>query len=78
MRPIVGRDFWNEDVGWVGREKVTRAFRERCAFVGAEGEVGMGVRRVDYLRGRVVFLGLVRGRNGMWEIKTEKVGAGLY
>jgi hypothetical protein len=36
-------------------------------------EHGRGVRRVDFLRRHVTFEGLVKGRNGMWEIKTSKV-----
>jgi hypothetical protein len=29
------------------------------------------VKRVDFLRGRCIFEGLVKGRNGVWEMKTR-------
>ncbi|KAJ7127486.1 hypothetical protein C8R46DRAFT_1145608 [Mycena filopes] len=73
QRPIGARDFWNEVLGRREREGVTRAFKARCALWGEEArrEMGAGVRRVDFLGEGVVFVGLVRGRGGVWEVRTE-------
>ncbi|KZP14163.1 hypothetical protein FIBSPDRAFT_868539 [Athelia psychrophila] len=72
--PITQRDFWNEEMGGKEREKIASAWRERCGI--DAGERASGVRRVDYLRRDVIFEGLVKGRNGTWEMKTRKLVMG--
>lgn len=69
--PIAGKHWWNEEIDDVLRTKMTLEFNERTA--GNKEEVGRGVKRVDFLRGRFIFEGLVKGRNGMWEMKTRKM-----
>jgi len=69
--PIQKSDFWNDELSESDRDKVSHAWRVRCN--GDRMEHGRGVRRVDFLRRHVTFEGLVKGRNGMWEIKTSKV-----
>jgi hypothetical protein len=39
---------------------------------GDRSERGRGVVWLDWLGDRVVFEGLVRGRNGMWEVRTGR------
>jgi hypothetical protein len=68
--PIGKADFWNDELGDGDRDKISHAWRVRCA--GDSFERGCGVRRVDYLRRHVVFEGLAKGRNGTWEMKTKK------
>ncbi|KAF7978238.1 hypothetical protein HWV62_1250 [Athelia sp. TMB] len=68
--PIAQKDFWNEEMGQKERAKIGDAWRIRCGS--DEGERAAGVRRVDYLRKEVMFEGLVKGRNGMWEMRTRK------
>ena len=70
MVPITNKHYYNEELDDDDREKVNEAFKERCA--GREIEIVQGVRRVDFLRGRVFFEGLSRGRHGMWELKSRK------
>ncbi|KAF5313730.1 hypothetical protein D9611_010096 [Ephemerocybe angulata] len=70
MMPITGRHFYNEDFGEEERAAVTRAFAVRVGR--DEGETGRGVVQVDWLGDRVVFEGLVRGKGGMWEVKTAR------
>ena len=64
-------DFWNDELSESDRNKISYAWKVRCNGDGTEQR--SGVRRVDFLRRHVVFEGLVKGRNGMWEIKTRKV-----
>jgi hypothetical protein len=64
-------DFWNDELSDADRDKVTRAWSTRCH--GDIMEQRAGLRRVDFLRRHVLFEGLVKGRNGMWEMKTKKV-----
>ena len=49
---------------------MAECFQERVE--GREDEVRRGIKRVDFLRGKVIFEGLVRTRSGMWEIKTRE------
>jgi hypothetical protein len=70
MIQIHNKHYYNEDMDDEDRGKIARAFEGRCA--GDPSEIASGVRRVDFLRGRVIFEGLARGKNGMWEMKTRK------
>jgi hypothetical protein len=68
--PIQKADFWNDELTDLDRDKISRAWKVRCN--GDAFERSNGVRRVDFLRRHVVFEGLVKGRNGTWEMKTRK------
>lgn len=70
--PIQKSDYWNDELNDADRDKVRHAWSTRCN--GNAAEQMAGVRRVDFLRRHVMFEGLVKGRNGMWEMKTKKVG----
>jgi hypothetical protein len=69
--PITGKHWWNEEIDDVLRGKMTAEFHDRTRY--NQDEIGRGVKRVDFLRGRCIFEGLVKGRNGMWEMKTRRV-----
>jgi hypothetical protein len=69
--PITGKHWWNEEIDDVMRGKMTGAYYERTS--GSKEETMRGVKRVDFLRGKWVFEGLVKGRNGMWEMKTRRM-----
>jgi uncharacterized protein DUF6699 len=64
-------DFYNNYITQEERDKISRACKERCQY--NQGEMGQGVKKVDYLMRDCVFIGLVRCREGRWEIKTKKV-----
>jgi hypothetical protein len=68
---IKNSDFYNNEITQEEREKIARAWKERCQY--NQGEMSQGVKKVDYLMRDCIFIGLVRGREGMWEIKTRKV-----
>ncbi|KAI0290159.1 hypothetical protein BC826DRAFT_913641 [Russula brevipes] len=68
---IKNSDFYNSELTQDQREKISRAWKERCQY--NQGEMNQGVKKVDYLMRDCIFVGLVRGRDGMWEIKTKKV-----
>lgn len=68
---IKNSDFYNNELTQDEREKISRAWKERCQY--NLGEKGQGVKKVDYLMRECVFVGLVRSREGTWEIKTRKV-----
>jgi len=50
---------------------MSMVFQDRVK--GEPEEMMKGVKRVEFLRGKVIFEGLVRTRNGLWEIKTRDV-----
>lgn len=68
---IKNSDFYNNEITQEEREKIARAWKERCQY--NQGEMGQGVKKVDYLMRDCIFIGLVRSREGMWEVKTRKV-----
>jgi len=65
--PIVQSDFYNDELDDADRDLLTQAWDERCE---TDEERNAGVLRVDFLRGKYMFAGLVKGRNGMWQLKT--------
>lgn len=68
---IKNSDFYNNEITQEEREKIARAWKERCQY--NQGGMGQGVKKVDYLMRDCTLVGLVRSRDGMWEIKTRKV-----
>lgn len=67
---IIDADFNNDEVDEEERRRITAAYRSR---IGSDQPEAMkGIRRVDYLMGKVVFEGLVKGKEGLWEMKTTK------
>lgn len=68
---ILGRHWFNDCLTDSDRARMAECFQERVDGREPE-EVARGVKRVDFLRGKVVFEGLVRTRSGMWEIKTRR------
>lgn len=73
MMPINARHFWNEDVGEGERAAVGAAYAVRVRGREGEAEAMRGVVQVDWLGEKIVLEGLVRGKGGMWEIKTRRV-----
>ncbi|EGO30054.1 hypothetical protein SERLADRAFT_379756 [Serpula lacrymans var. lacrymans S7.9] len=67
--PIQKDDYYNEELDDADRYKLREAWEERCHDA---SERSCGVRRVDFLRGKIGFEGLVRGKDGMWEVKTRR------
>ncbi|CCM02164.1 uncharacterized protein FIBRA_04242 [Fibroporia radiculosa] len=70
MTPISQADYWNNEMDESVRERIARAWSERCDN---QEERNKGVRRVDFLMERFVFEGLFRGKDGMWEMKVKKL-----
>ena len=68
IRPV---NFYNDELWGPGPAEDHAAWGVRCG--GDRFECGCGVQRVDFLR-RHVFEGLVKGRNGTWEMKKSKKG----
>ena len=67
---IVDADFNNDEVDEEERKRIIAAYRNR---VGSDRTEAMkGIRRVDFLMGRFIFEGLVKGKEGLWEMKTTK------
>ena len=67
---IVDADFHNDELDEEEQKRITTAYRKR---VGSDqAEALKGIRRVDFLMGRVIFEGLVKGKEGLWEMKTTK------
>ena len=67
---IVDADFNNDELDEEEQKRITHAYRKR---VGSDhAEALKGIRRVDFLMGRAIFEGLVKGKEGLWEMKTTK------
>ncbi|KAI6130656.1 hypothetical protein EDD16DRAFT_1540008 [Pisolithus croceorrhizus] len=67
QKPIQQSDYYNDDLDDHDRQALNQAYVGRCRD---EVERLGGVRRVDFLRGKVFFEGLSRGKNGMWRLRT--------
>jgi len=67
-RPISHAEYYTEELTSRDRELLSLAFAERCC--GHLEEVVGGIRRVDFLAPEFGFIGLIRSRNGAWEMKT--------
>ena len=72
MTQIQSADYWNVEMNADTRAQVAEAWAERCR---TEEERSQGIRRVDYLMGRVIMEGIQKGKDGLWEIKTRKPNA---
>ncbi|KAI0054369.1 hypothetical protein BV25DRAFT_810434 [Artomyces pyxidatus] len=68
---VKDHDLYNFEVLNEDRQKITTAWRERCQY--DSEAMSQGVKKVDFMRGDCVFIGLAKGRDGMFEIKTKKV-----
>ena len=63
--------YWTEELTDVDREKLSQVFYERV-----KDNVTLraqGIKRVDFLRRYVIFEGLTRRGDGMWELRVRKV-----
>lgn len=69
LTQIGNADYYNVEMDAEARARVADAWAARCHN---EEERAMGIRRVDYLNGRVIMEGIQKGRDGLWEIKTRK------
>jgi len=62
-------EYYNDELDHDDRGALKQAWEERCRD---EAERMDGVKRVDYLRGKYMFQGLTRGKNGMWQLRTGR------
>ncbi|RPD60238.1 hypothetical protein L226DRAFT_471616 [Lentinus tigrinus ALCF2SS1-7] len=69
---IQNADYYNVEMTTEARAHVAEAWAERCR---TDEERAQGIRRVDYLMGRVVMEGIQKGKDGMFEIKTRRHGS---
>jgi len=69
-QPISRRHYYNEELSEDDRRKLDLAYKERCEV--DQGLLSQGIKRLDFLKGKVYFEGLVRGRNGTWEMKLKR------
>ena len=65
-------DYYNVEMDAEARARVAEGWSARCHN---EEERAQGIRRVDYLMGRVLMEGIQKGKDGLWEIRTRKPGA---
>jgi len=70
MAQISHADLYNKEVDERTRDRITRAYFRRCQ---SEEERLRGILRVDFLQDRVIWEGLAKGRDGMWEMKLRKL-----
>ncbi|KAM6494721.1 hypothetical protein JOM56_009344 [Amanita muscaria] len=62
------RHYYNEELDDVHRGVLYAAYSHRCE--GRRELAERGILQVDFLADKYVLLGLVKGKNGMWEMKT--------
>ncbi|VDB85504.1 unnamed protein product [Peniophora sp. CBMAI 1063] len=70
-RQVRESDYWNSEVEDEERAKIDRAYAIRCT-IDPTARQG-GVRKVDFLMRECIFLGLSKGREGMYEMRTRKI-----
>ncbi|RDB16432.1 hypothetical protein Hypma_002755 [Hypsizygus marmoreus] len=68
--PIEYVHWFNIDMDDSVRESIKKEYLDRVKGNWNMEDIVKGVKRVDFLRGCVEFEGLVKGSNGLWEIKT--------
>jgi len=66
-KPISKYDYYNNELDDEDRNVLTHIYLDRCR---SQEEKKEGVKRVDFLRGKIEWMGLVAGKNGMWRLKT--------
>ena len=63
-------------LGPAQRDRVHDAYvrrYRRAPGAARDMEKAKGIKRVDYLMGRVIMEGIQKGKDGLWEIKTRKL-----
>lgn len=70
LAPIHNRHYYNDFLDSTDRVAMGTAYKERIK--GRAGEGRKGILQVDFLGDKYVFEGLMRGKQGMWEIKTRR------
>ncbi|GBE83896.1 hypothetical protein SCP_0509530 [Sparassis crispa] len=70
MTPITTMDWFNCEMDDGARGRIADAWASRCT---SQEDRKMGVRRVDFLLDRVVLEGFAKGREGMWEMKLNRL-----
>ncbi|KAA1475025.1 hypothetical protein DENSPDRAFT_841724 [Dentipellis sp. KUC8613] len=68
---ITSSDFYNNDVTEDERTRVTEAWKYRCR--NRASALNKGVLRVDFLLRECIFVGLAKGKDGMWEMRTRSL-----
>ena len=68
--PIRHEDFWNSEMDDGVRARISNAYHLRCGD--NQEALNSGVRRVDFFMDRVLFEGLVRTKDGSFEMKIKK------
>lgn len=70
---VSNRHFYNEDLDDSDRTALSKAFAARTR--GEPELINRGIMRIDFLGidKKFIWLGLLRGRNGLWEMKTKRV-----
>ncbi|KAH9916945.1 uncharacterized protein BXZ73DRAFT_92408 [Epithele typhae] len=69
-RQIENADYYNVEMNTESRGRVSESWGARCR---TEEERQQGIRRVDFLMGRVIMEGIQKAKDGLWEIKTKKL-----
>ncbi|KAF8625528.1 hypothetical protein AX15_005332 [Amanita polypyramis BW_CC] len=62
------RHYYNEELDDAHRGVLSAAFNDRCGYRREVTE--RGILQVDFLAYKYALMGLVKGKNGMWEMKT--------
>ncbi len=68
--PIHSRHYYNETLDSTDRAALAKYFKDRIR--GRRGEREKGILQVDFLGEKSVLEGLVRSKQGMWELKTRR------
>ena len=66
---VFHRDFWNDAMTEEHRKYIYSAWEARCA--GNRSVAEQGIRRIDFLGDRWIFVGLRRVGDGEWQMKLK-------
>ncbi|KAG6894419.1 hypothetical protein C0993_011580 [Termitomyces sp. T159_Od127] len=72
QEPICAQHYFTEELDSAARERISMAFQLRTQ--GNEVEKAQGIKKIDYLEDKFIFVGLVRTWYGRWEMKTVPQG----
>jgi hypothetical protein len=70
MQLIRDEHYYTDEMDNEDRTKIGWAFNVRCG--NNQDGISKGIRKTDYLGSRVIFEGLLRGKNGTWEMKLNR------
>lgn len=72
-KPVAREEFYSNQLDAEDRKAILEAFKARCGE--SQRKRNEGMMRIDFMKLDVMFLGLEKGADGMWLMKTETIAS---